>query len=311
MTLLDPSSSAPVSPRLAERFAVDLDGGAAAGWRWRNPGAPRLLFSHATGFCASGYKRMLAPLADAFDIIALDLRGHGRTTLPADPRRLASWEAYGRDLAAALDRLDKLEGAARSGWIIAGHSCGATSSALAARGRTDVAALILIEPVVPPLSARLCAARPLRGLFARRLPLARGALARRDGWPDRAAVLESYARKPVFRGWAPGALEDYLEDGLVEDPAGGVRLACAPAWEAATFAALAFDFWGAIRRTRAPVFVLAAGSGSTLFGAAARRLARRGAVVRTMPDASHFIPQERPLDAAAFLREAAGAAGLR
>ncbi|MBB5518018.1 alpha/beta fold hydrolase [Amphiplicatus metriothermophilus] len=310
MTPSESSSPVPPPSESAERFALDFGDGAMAGWRWRKPGAPKLLFAHATGFCASGYKRMLAPLADAFDIIAPDLRGHGRTTLPADPRRLASWETYGRDLAAALDRLNGLEGAAGAGWILAGHSCGATSSALAARGRTDVAALILIEPVIPPLSVRLCATGPLRGLLARRLPLARGARARRNGWPDRAAVLESYARKPVFRAWAPGALGDYLEDGLVVDAGGGVRLACAPAWEAATFAALGFDFWGAIRRTLAPVFVLAAESGSTLFRGAAGRLVRSGASVQTCSSAGHFIPQERPLDAAAFIREAARAAGL-
>ncbi|MEX0643941.1 MAG: alpha/beta hydrolase, partial [Parvularculaceae bacterium] len=133
--------------------------------------------------------------------------------------------------------------------------------------------------------------------------LVKGALARRVDWPDREAVLESYRRKALFSTWADGALEDYLEDGLIETT-NGVRLACDPVWEAATFTAHGHDFWGAVAAAPCPITVLgAADKSSTLFGRAPRRFERRGAVVRRLEGATHFLPLEKPEAAADFIAE--------
>jgi len=282
-----------------ERLTVSLDEGDVAGWRWRRDGAPRVLFSHATGFCASAYKQMLRALAADFDVTAIDLRGHGRTSLPADPARLRDWTIYARDVCAVLDRLGG------TGWTLAGHSCGAVVSTLAARGRSDVTALALIEPVSMSPFYALAARSPVWPLVSRNFPLVKGARARRDEWEDRDAVRASYARKKLFSTWAEGALDDYLEDGLVE--AGqGVRLSCAPAWEAATFAAHGHDFWGAVRAASAPISVLAADHPtSTLLSGAAGRYGRQGASVEVIPGATHLLPLEIPLDAARFIARAA------
>lgn len=282
-----------------ERLTVSLKEGDVAGWRWRRDGAARVLFSHATGFCASAYRRMLAALAADFDVTAIDLRGHGRTALPADPAGLRDWTVYARDVGAVLDKLGG------TGWTLAGHSCGAVVSVLAARGRADVAALALIEPVsMSPLYV-IAARSPAWPFVSQNLPLVKGARARRSEWESRDAVRASYARKKLFSTWAEGALEDYLEDGLAERAAGGVRLACAPAWEAATFAAHGHDFWGAVRDAPAPVLVLAADHPtSTLFSGATDRFRRRGASLERMQGATHLLPLEKPLDAAAFIARA-------
>lgn len=287
---------------VAERFCVELSDGEATGWRWPRPGAPRIVFSHATGFCASAYRLMLSQLAAAFEVLALDLRGHGRSRLSADPALLRSWDVYAVDLAAVLDRLGGGD------WILAGHSCGAVVSTLAARGRNDVAGLVLIEPVTMPPLYVLAAHTPLWPALARRMPLVKGALTRRADWPDRASVAESYARKRLFAGWAEGALGDYLEDGLAETGEGGVRLACEPAWEAATFAAHAYDFWGAVAAAPCPVSVLAVSHPTTtLIDRARRRLERRGARIRVVDGATHLLPLERPEAAAGFIADAARA----
>lgn len=290
-----------------DRFAIDLADGRVAGLRWANPGAPRLLFSHATGFCASAYRLMLGRLQPVFDVYAVDLRGHGRTSLPVDPERLRSWNIYARDIAAVIDRLSQ-EDPGRSGWILAGHSCGAVVSALAAKRRADIAALALIEPVATPPIMPFFAMTPLWRLHGPYLPLVKGALNRRASWPTREAVYESYARKPLFSAWAPGALADYLEDGLVDTPE-GVRLACDPRWEAATFAAQGHHFWPAVAAASCPVSVLAAEHrSSTLFPGARRRFERLGARVRSLKGPSHLIPLEAPDAASAFILEAAEAA---
>lgn len=287
----------------AERFCVDIGDGAVAGWRWPTAGAPPLVFSHATGFCASAYKKMLRRLAGVFDVYAVDLRGHGRTSLPTDAARLRNWMIYARDLRALLDRLSARAGDDRR-WTLAGHSCGAVVSVLAARGRRDIAALALVEPVAMPPRTALAARLPFWRAQARRFPLVKGALERRAEWPDRDAVLKSYERKRLFSTWAAGALEDYLEDGLIET-AEGVRLACDPGWEAATFAAHGHDFWGAVAAAPAPITVLGADDkSSTLFGRAPRRFERRGAVVRRLQGVTHLLPLENPGAAADFIAEA-------
>jgi pimeloyl-ACP methyl ester carboxylesterase len=282
------------------RFEIGLKDGLMAGWRWRRAGAPRLVFCHATGFCASAYRRMLEAAANRFDIIAPDLRGHGRTRLPADPSRLESWTVYADDIS---DLLDRLGADAKEPVTLAGHSLGAVTVTLAARGRADVASLLLIEPVTLPRAVAALSATPLWPVVARRMPLVKGALSRRAEWPSRLDVMTSYARKRLFAPWAEGVLADYLEDGLIDDE-GGCRLSCAPPWEAATFAAHRCDFWGAVSARSAPMRVLGADSpDSTLRFGAVRRFSRAGVEVARLAGVSHLLPMENPEAAAQFLRD--------
>lgn len=290
----------------AIRFAL-ADGDLAAR-HWPRPGAQRLVFCHATGFCATAYRAMFERLAGRFDITALDLRGHGRSRLPADPKSLRNWAPIVRDVAGVLDRLHE---ASPEPVLLAGHSLGGASSLLAARGRTDVAGLILIEPVAADLLWAIAAHSPIARFTTGNFPLVKGARARRAAWPDRADVIASYARKPLFAAWAPGALEDYLEDGLEPAPEqgpNGVRLSCKPAWEAAAFAAQANWIWPAVSEARGHVRVLAANHPtSTVSAEARRRFARRGADVVALDGVTHLVPFERPEIAARFIMESAGA----
>lgn len=277
------------------RVTAEIDGGFLAGWRWVNKGKPPLLFCHATGFCASVYKQMLQTLRADFDIYAIDLRGHGRTELAADPDRLQSWNIYARDISRFLNQQNK------TNWTLAGHSMGAITVTMAARGRSDIAALKLIEPVaIPPLFA-YAAKTPIWPFYARHFPLVRQAARRRAVWPDREAAEASYARKKLFAAWADGVLADYLEDGLCET-ADGVNLACSPHWEAATFMAQANPFWAAVACASAPISVLAAiHPSTTMRGGARQRFARFKAAVALVRGVSHLAPMENPDMAAQFI----------
>ena len=271
-----------------------------------------ILFAHANGFCASASRKTLADLSarGGGAVLAIDLRGHGRATLPADPKRHRSWDVFGSDIAAALDSADRTLGLCGP-WGLAGHSLGAVSAALCAARLAPrrVSALALVEPVLMPASARWLARTPVWPLFARRMPLVRGALARRGAWAGRAEVLARYEGKPAFSRWAPGVLADYLDHGLAEAAGGGVQLACAPAWEAANFAAQAHDVWSALRRIAArrnaiDVRVLKAASGSTVFPGPMRALTRLGIECALLPDAGHLAPMERPEEVGRFLASA-------
>jgi pimeloyl-ACP methyl ester carboxylesterase len=281
------------------RFSIDLSDGALTGWRWANPQKLPLLFLHATGFCASTYRQMLGGIGGAFDLYALDLRGHGRNGLPAAPNQLRSWRPYVDDVRAFLDLQN------RTGWTLSGHSLGAATALMAARGRKDIAALRLIEPVAPAEWLTIMAKTPVWPLMSRRIPLVRMAARRRNEWPDRQSALNSYARKGLFKDWAPGVLEDYLHDGLKDGdggPTGSVTLACHPAWEAATFAAQGNDFWPAARSSPAPVKVYAADhASSTMSLAGRRRLEQLGASVLVKSGVTHLAPMEIPADLAAFI----------
>jgi pimeloyl-ACP methyl ester carboxylesterase len=278
-----------------ERFSLPCEDGVIAGWRWKNKTKPPLLFSHATGFCASAYKKMLQSLAEDFDVFAVDMRGHGRTTLPAEASKLRSWGIYAKDLNTFLDRQ------ARGGWTLAGHSMGAVTASMAALGRGDVSALRLIEPVALPPLYSIAAKTPFWGPFVRSTRLVRGTARRRSEWPDRETAAASYRRKALFRGWAEGALEDYLEDGL-EGAGPGVRLSCDPRWEAATFAAQANAFWPAVRNAPAAVSVLAANHPSTTTRSGARRRFRHyGAALAEIGGVTHLAPMEKPGIVASFI----------
>jgi pimeloyl-ACP methyl ester carboxylesterase len=223
--------------------------------------------------------------------------------LAADARRCRDWTVYGADLTALIDRL----GETQPGKIIlAGHSLGAVSVTLAARGRSDIARLMLIEPVAPPWAAMRLARTPVWSILSKRMPLVRGALSRRARWPDRDSAKAAYAQKPLFSSWAEGCLEGYLEDGLNEAE-GAVELACKPAWEAANYAAQAHDFWGAVRDRSAPMRVLASdGIDSTVFMGAHDRFRKTGVEVAIQSGAGHLLPMQQPGDAAEFLASAAG-----
>ena len=260
-------------------------GGETALLRWPAPGKPRLVFAHANGFCASAARRMLAGLSAQFDIVAPDLRGHGRTTLPADPARHQSWDVYADDLAALYAALD------RPPDLLAGHSMGASSTLLAASRMAAPPTLALVEPVVLPGAVALAARTPAWGLFKRSMAISKTARNRTRAWPDREAVLQRYREKPNFARWAPGVLEDYLADGLRETQ-DGVTLSCGPDWEAANYEAQAHDLRAAMGRIRAPVRVFKAAHGSTVLDP--RALSRRGARVDAMDGVGHLAVMEQP-----------------
>lgn len=269
-----------------------VDRGAISVRFWRNPGAPLLVFAHATGFCASAYDQMLGPLSDRFEIVAPDLRGHGRTSLPADPATHRSWDVYASDLLALCAQLP-----ARP-QLMAGHSMGAVCVLLAASRMTQAPVLALVEPVVMPFGISLAARWPWPNLMKGRVELADRARRRADRWPDRAAALERYSRHKAFAAWAPGVLEDYLADGLAEDGS-GVYLACDPQWEAAIYEAHGHDILRAARRVGDRAHVLKVAHDSTVLNQAG--LSRRGFSIDQIEGVGHLAPMEAPVRVAAWI----------
>ncbi|MGB8363180.1 MAG: alpha/beta fold hydrolase [Rhizomicrobium sp.] len=271
------------------RKGLPFPDGAVSCVEWES-GGPLFHFAHATGFNAETYRSLLAPLAARFRVVASDARGHGFTTLPATLDLPNGWTVYRDDLLRILDVLDG--GPA----ILCGHSMGATVSLMAAALRpVRLRALVLLEPVMIPrfgrffrLSARGSRINPSPNLADR-------AARRRDRFASFDAALAAYTGRGAFKSWPTEMLSDYLKGGLVRDASDGtVRLACAPAWEAATFRAAPYGIARLARRVSCPIVMIRGTIASMCFASEAALFERGGARVVTVEGASHFLPMEYP-----------------
>ncbi|ABI65965.1 alpha/beta fold hydrolase [Maricaulis maris] len=269
-----------------QRFRHALPDGHLAGLAWPAPDKPRLVFIHANGFCASAYRSVLSRLAADFDILAPDLRGHGTSRLPVDPDRHHNWHIYVRDICAWLGALDRPADA------LAGHSMGAIIAMMSAARQDQPTSLALVEPVVMPSIVYLTARSPFRGIMRGRIAIANAARKRYDGWPARSDAAKRYARHKTFRNWADGVLDDYLEDGLMSDGEGGVRLSCNPMWEAANYEAQGHDIGASLDQASGPIHVLKAEHASTIINR--RALTGRGIGIDLLAGAGHLAPMEAP-----------------
>jgi pimeloyl-ACP methyl ester carboxylesterase len=276
----------------ARRRTIPLPAGEMAALAFGPERAPDVIFVHANGFNARTYRSILAPLGDQLSVLAVDLRGHGRTTLPAEPTWRRSWNDMRDDLMALLDQLDAPP------VLMAGHSMGGTCSLLAAAKRPErVRGLVLFDPVIMPRMTALAAIAPWSsGRVWRKTPIAQGALRRRAEFDSREAAVKAYTGRGAFKTWPPEVLADYVADGFKDRPDGKVELACAPAWEASNFAAQAQDPWRAIGQVRVSVRVLRAEHGSTCRIGSGWAFAKRGphVTVQTVEGTTHFLPMERP-----------------
>jgi pimeloyl-ACP methyl ester carboxylesterase len=278
-----------------QRLTIPGRGGHVAALNFgRVHGPIDIVFLHATGFCAHTYRKLLEPFDASLRVVALDLRGHGHTTLPAHPARLTNWYGYAQDVVRALESLG--EGNPRTG-LIAGHSLGGTVALLAATRHPGLAgALLMIDPaMVLPWMRRWLLMPFGPRLLRRRLPIAKSAARRRSTFTALHEVRASYDGRGAFRSWLPGFLDDYLEDAFMRRPDGTVALRCAPAWEAATFCAHRHDLQAALRELTIPAQMLVAEQHST----AARILPLLPGLApqlnaEPVPGSTHFIPMEQP-----------------
>lgn len=258
-----------------------------------------IVFSHANGFNARTYRSVLAPLASHLRILAIDLRGHGATTLPTVIEGRDGWTEFREDLLAFL------EAATEGAVILAGHSMGGTTSLLVAADAPErVKRLALFDPVIMPRETLTEPNSPVHS------PLVEGALRRRATFPSKQAALEAYVGRGAFRSWSRTQIADYVEGGLRATPAGEVTLACTPEWEASNFRTHNYDPWAAFAASRCPIDIRKAEDASTCRtdGHEAELTASGRIRIEVIPGTSHFLPMERP-DVVAQALSAAAAAG--
>lgn len=281
------------------RFRINLRDGETAGIAFGDPVKPvEILFLHATGFNAITYESILEPLGGQAHVAAVDMRGHGRSKLPANPGRMHSWNKF-RD-----DVIQMLEQTSPHGTVLGGHSMGGTVALLVAAKRPDlVKALVLVDPVLMRRAAYRWMNIPLLGRLGRQSALSKGALKRRRSFGSPAEAAESLKGRGAFKTWRTPFLEDYVIDGVLRQDDGQFGLACTPEWESAVFKAHAYRPWRAIRKLRfrkgkprIPLIMLQAEHNSTAQPDTEVLVhkVRPDAAVNRVPGTTHFVPMERP-----------------
>ena len=248
-----------------------------------------LLIAHATGFCGRAYDPFAALLAAHFQVFAVDLRGHGDATAPADGD--FSWGGMADDVLAALAAIDTLvTGPVHS----FGHSMGGAALLEAEmRHPGSLRSAYLFEPIVlPPGVIESGPNNPLAGPARRR----------REVFASRAEAFHRYGGRPPLNTLRADALYAYVEHGFRDEPDGTVRLKCAAENEARTFESAAKVLTTDIGGIAIPVCV-ATGSDREPMGPA--RFAPE--IVAALPHADylvdpllgHFGPLESPAKVAA------------
>jgi pimeloyl-ACP methyl ester carboxylesterase len=290
------------------RFRVNIKDGETSGIAFGDPVRPiDVMWLHATGFNAITYESILEPLGGQMHAAAIDLRGHGRSKLPANPRKLKSWNKF-RD-----DVIQVLEKTAPDGAVLGGHSMGATVALLVAGKRPDlVRGLVLTDPVLLKKRMTRIYNIPLVNMFIQKNALSKGALRRRRQFGSPSEAAESLRGRGAFKTWRAPFLDDYVVDGVLRQDNGQYELSCTPEWESAVYNAHRYRPWGALRRLRKkriPIIVLQADKDSTSPSDLDQRIhnVRPDAAITKVPGTTHFIPMERPYvvrDALKMLYEA-------
>lgn len=262
------------------------------------------LWLHATGFNSMTYQSILAPLGLRTKVTALDMRGHGRTKLTADPKKLQSWHRYRDDVITFLERNTTRP------VVIGGHSMGGCVALLVAGKRPDlVKGLVLVDPVI--FSHRFYLIKhlfPFLGPFMRAgNQMSRRARKRRAEFPSLDAAREAYQGKGAFKTWREPFLDDYLIDAFDRIDDRRVegeerwRLLCDPAWEAATFNAHRNQPWGALRKVRKkkiPMVILRPDVNAVMSEAVTDKMLQKypDLVLKERPNTTHFHPMEVPYE---------------
>lgn len=282
--------------------------GAMAGLRFGQRDEDELVFLHDAGLNAATYRTLLAPLGRDMGVLALDLRGHGRTRLPLRMLGYWSWNRHRDDVLRVIER-----GIGRP-VVLAGHGMGATVALLAAGARPDlVRSLCLLDPLIAPPGAYRLAGLPGAATVARLRGASRLAGRLPAGFAGRVKAREALANSPCF-SWLPeDAWEGFLRDGLSEQPGGEVITTCRPSYLAATLAAARHDPYTAWRRGPGCMVLLRAEHSRACGQAAVRRLAelRPDARLAVVEGAGPGLALQRADRARAALEAAFVLSGLR
>ncbi len=253
---------------------------------------PVFHWAHANGYSGKTYSSLLAPLQNQMHVYAWDARGHGQSTLEADPQAHDSWHIYCDDLIKVLERLVERH---KKPIFLGGHSMGATISLMLAAQRPDLlAGLIFVDPVSFP-AYFLIMDKVLLRLTGKSSKTAYvdAALKRRRVFDSAEEMFQRYHGRAVFKTWQDAFLTDYIK--YASQPcAQGLMLSCDPKWEAANFAAQKNRSHKHLKKLKSPFVFLKGEKNSTAIHSRTFKRHPYCQHYEVIRASTHFLPMEHP-----------------
>jgi len=226
---------------------------------------PNVLLLHPVGLDLTWWQPQVDALRSEFQVLRLDFRGHGDSAVVPPPYTMID---FANDVHALLQSL-KIP----SVHVIGLSLGGMVAQELALRHPVDVCSLILTNT--------LCTL-PAQARAAMR---ARGEAAQRDGM---AAVIEPTLERWFTRGFLGSPLAERCRKRLLANDVG--------AWTATWNAIAGMDTLPRLGAIRVPTLVTTGDADVSTPVAVAQVIAGHiaGATLRSMPEAPHMAPYERP-----------------
>ncbi len=250
---------------------------------------PILVFSHANGFPAGAYRKMLSGLEAEFDIRAIDRIGH-------DPRYPVSdgWPHLVAELT------DFICAQAQVPVFAVGHSLGGYLSFLAAVQKPELfSGIVLLDSPIIGFWTGTAFGMVKRFGMADRVTPAGITRERRREWPSLEAATRYFLSRKAFRHFDPDCVRDYAVAGTRADR-GGVRLAFDPEIEYRIYQGIPHDLAAYAPRLRVPAGFVG-GQQSVEVRRVGLRLTRRHFQVE-MVQGGHLFPLEHAAVAAQAIR---------
>ena len=264
--------------------------------RHGNPDGPRLVLSHGAGLAVDFYYPFWTLLTDEFDVIVYDWRNHGWNALTPVERHNIPILVNDHDL--IMEAIDRRFGAKPKVGVY--HSISALIALLSPTMGSAYAALVMYDP---PLRRANVTDEQFDAASMKITERTRRRTARFPSVEAYAAFLPIVS---ALHNFVPGAHELMARTTLRERADGeGYELRCPPEYEAkildyARIFALAVDFDAMV----CPLKVI--GADPTLPYSYLPTLDLSDVAIvhyDFLPDATHFLPIEKPEECAAMLRE--------
>jgi len=255
-------------------------------------------FAHANAYSPGSYLQLLKPLTKEYRVIGMKQRPLWPNT---DPKYLTNWEQLADDLILFLDqqKLKEIVGI--------GHSLGAVVSVMAAKKRPDLfRRLILLEPVLFPQYFQWIFAVVPIWLRQRFIPVSKIANNRKDQWPDRETLFNSYRKKRIFRDLSDLILNDWIDHGTFKNVEGQLQLTFPKAWESRVYATVPYVI-NDIFNLSIPVHILRGEKTNVISPTIWQRIQQRLPKdhLWELENASHLAPLEFPMEVGEWILAAA------
>ncbi|TAL76178.1 MAG: alpha/beta hydrolase [Burkholderiaceae bacterium] len=264
--------------------------------------ATRLIMSHGNGLATAGYTTYWSRLANDFQIVLLDFRGHGWSDCGDLSHH--SWEQFERDLDMVLVCVEQALGARTTFGVF--HSLSAIVALRHVRQcEVNWSGLLLFDPPLMPPDGH-----PLQQWHLNEMEdLSARVIRRREVFSSPIELASQFRKSRVFARWQPEALDDMAQALLRRIPRTETwRLSCPPEFESRIFASNADkSLWSWLPHCGIPLKLVCADPSVP----GVQSSARIGRAVSTefgldydyVEGATHFLQMERPGTCAGITHE--------